>query len=766
MHKFGLSLLMCVLSAHFTLAQTLVINEISSENFSNSFDEDGDSSDWFEVYNYGDNDVQLENWGVSDDLEEPFKWVFPEVEIEADEILVVWASGKDRVEGELHTNFSLDAESESLVIVNAEGDVIDEVVEFSCTEDRSWGRLPDGEQWRTLENVSWSSSNEINDVAFSSEGSGFYEEGFELSLNSVMGDEIYYTLNGEEPGIGDILYEGPISINDRDGDPNHFCNFPTTPDFETGYPIWEDPEVLLDKATVLRFCTFRDGVKTGRVETRTFFIDDEFTLPVLSIVSNEEGLFSDETGIYVPGNSFNPDELYSSGNYFKRGENWEREAHIDMFNEYGEHVLESDCGIRIHGGYSRISSLKSMKFYARSEYGDKYFDYQLMPQSENDRYKRFMIRTPMSDWGNTVIKDELSHVISEDLDFPNLNSQPVVVFLNGEYWGVLSIRDRIDKYYLEYEEGADRDSVNLVLGGWGLFPEEGSADEMLDLRDWIESNGLVEDENLEYVETIMDVDNYIDYCIAQMFVANYDWPGNNVRLWSPTNGEGRWRWIFYDIDGGFGNHKTNIFEHCMEDDPEVVWPNSAHSTFMFRHLITNEGFVERFTERWASVLLDDFSTSRLLSLTSEVKNKYTLEMSQHIERWKYPESVEQWENEVDNTLADFFEKRPCVIEEQIIEFFNLEHFKFSCEDMPEIGTLLLFPSPNDGNFQVLNNSFATIRGDLVITDLSGATVFKKTQVYLDGFQTYSISSNNLSPGMYILNFRGLEFNQGLKFVVE
>lgn len=264
----------------------------------------------------------------------------------------------------------------------------------------------------------------------------------------------------------------------------------------------------------------------------------------------------------------------------------------------------------------------------------------------------------------------------------------------------------------------------------------------------------------------MDVDNYVDYCIAQMFVANYDWPGNNVRLWSPTNGEGRWRWIFYDIDGGFGNHKTNIFEHCMEDDPEVVWPNSAHSTFMFRHLITNEGFVERFTERWASVLLDDFSASRLLSLTSEVKNKYTLEMSQHIERWKYPESVEQWENEVDNTLADFFEKRPCVIEEQIIEFFNLEHFKFSCEDMPEIGTLLLFPSPNYGNFQVLNNSFATIRGDLVITDLSGATVFKKTQVYLDGFQTYSISSNNLSPGMYILNFRGLDFNQGLKFVVE
>ena len=88
MHKFGLSFLMCVLSAHFTLAQTLVINEISSENFSNSLDEDGDSSDWFEIYNYGDSDVQLENWGVSDNLEESFKWVFPEVEIEADGILV------------------------------------------------------------------------------------------------------------------------------------------------------------------------------------------------------------------------------------------------------------------------------------------------------------------------------------------------------------------------------------------------------------------------------------------------------------------------------------------------------------------------------------------------------------------------------------------------------------------------------------------------------------------------------------------------------
>ena len=205
--------------------------------------------------------ITMYNWrtgGVSDDLEEPFKWVFPEVEIEADEILVVWASGKDRVEGELHTNFSLDAESESLVIVNAEGDVIDEVVDFSCTEDRSWGRLPDGEQWRTLENVSWSSSNEINDVAFSSEGSGFYEEGFELSLNSVMGDEIYYTLNGEEPGIGDILYEGPISINDRDGDPNHFATSLLLLTLRLATRFGRT-EVLLDKATVLRFCTFRDG---------------------------------------------------------------------------------------------------------------------------------------------------------------------------------------------------------------------------------------------------------------------------------------------------------------------------------------------------------------------------------------------------------------------------------------------------------------------------------------------------------------------------
>ena len=188
---------------------------------------------------------------------------------------------------------------------------------------------------------------------------------------------------------------------------------------------------------MLRFCTFRDGVKTGRVETRTFFIDDEFTLPVLSIVSNEEGLFSDETGIYVLATALIQMSCTVQG-IISSAEKIGRRAHIDILTRMASMYL-SQIVERIHGGYSRISSLKSMKFYARSEYGDKYFDYQLMPQSENDRYKRFMIRTPMSDWGNTVIKDELSHVISEDLDFPNMNSQPVVVFLNGEYWGVLSI---------------------------------------------------------------------------------------------------------------------------------------------------------------------------------------------------------------------------------------------------------------------------------------------------------------------------------------
>lgn len=765
MPKFLACLTLYFFCASNVLSQTLLINEVVSNSFSGFLDEDGDESDWIEIHNAGNIAVHLQNKGLSDDLEEPFKWVLPEIELNPGEFLVIFASGKDRNEGELHTNFKLNSEGENLRLVSDDGSIIDENLDFKCTESRSWGRLPDGGQWSTLEHPSFATSNNINDIAFSSESPGFYEEEFDVLLSSIMGDSIYYTLNGDEPTLESSLYAGPLTIEDKDLQANYFCNFPTTPGVETNYNLWQAPNELIDKAMVLRFCTFRNGLRTSRIETRTYFIRDDFSLPVLSITGNEEGFFSDESGIYVPGSSFDPDVPANSGNYFLTGDNWEREIHLELFDEAGILVLASNCGVRIHGGSSRVSALKSMKFYARSKYGDKYFDYRLMPASQNDKYKRFTIRSPMSDGGNTIIKDEVAHELSEDLNFPNQNSQPVVVFLNGEYWGIQTIRDRIDKYFLEYEEGAHRDSVNLVRGGSGLLAEEGSADDMLELRAWIEENDLTDDGNFAYVESKIDIENYIDYCIAEMFFANYDWPGNNVRLWSSTEEDSRWRWIFYDLDGGLGNYEYNMFEHCMVPDPDDNWPNGVVATFMFRNLIKNNGFLIRFTERWATILSTYFVAQQLQTTISKIKNKYETEMPKHIQRWNYPQSMDQWENDVNSIIGKFLAQRPCMIEQQIIDSFSLDEFGFSCSSISPSRPLLLYPNPNHGEFQILNNSHST-NGDILIYDLSGQIQYQEDRVGLEALGLHQISAGHLSKGLYTLNFTGLDFCQIMKFIVE
>ena len=91
--------------------------------------------------------------------------------------------------------------------------------------------------------------------------------------------------------------------------------------------------------------------------------------------------------------------------------------------------------------------------------------------------------------------------------------------------------------------------------------------------------------NYNYILESLDIDNYIDYQIAQMFFANSDWPSNNVKLWRPNNANGKWRWIFYDLDAGLIDYNKNMFIHCMNTDESIGWPNSPKATFLFRNLI-------------------------------------------------------------------------------------------------------------------------------------------------------------------------------------
>ena len=725
-------------------------------------DLDGDFSDWIELYNPNNYPINLLNYSLSDDLGEPNKWIFPEVIIPENSFILIFASKKNILDiNELHTNFKISSSGEVLFLSNSSGLIISQIEAVSLSTDKSYGAFPDGSN-NLIELFSSTpkSSNNINNQLLFSKESGFYKKTFYQKIESVSGDSVFYTLNAGIPTESSNIYSDSLFMNYKYNSANYFSEIPTTPNQSfIGHKAWESPKKIIDKANILRCASYKNGIRTSKIYTKTFFVDnkifEKYNLPIISLITEENNLFNNDTGIYVHGIHFDENNSEYSGNYFQRGDDWERDVHIEYYEKNGVLGFSQNAGIRIHGGKTRQAAQKSLRLYARKEYGEKYFNYKLLPQKENDKYKRFLLRTTFGSWTGTIISDVLAHDIVRDLDIEYQDFQPVVVFINGEYWGIHTLRDRIDERYIAYLY--DFDNNDIVIG---------QDENYTALIEFIEQNDLLYDDNYEYIKTQMDINNYIDYQISEMFFANYDWPGNNIEVWRNKLTKSKWRWIFYDIDGGFGNYNYNMFIHTTNENNNG-WPNSPFSTFLFRNLLKNNNFKKIFIDRYAEILNKDFMVDTIVKKLYSIKKLYKNEIPNHIDRWNYPESLSKWENGIADILLDFIKNRPCVVEQNIIDFFNLTDFDFKCDvpiDIIVEDNLILAPNPSDGNFFICNKSSENIKGSVTISNITGIVLYIENDVFLDGNENKYFTLN-LQKGTYILNFKCDNFSTVKKIII-
>ena len=174
---------------------------------------------------------------------------------------------------------------------------------------------------------------------------GFYTSNISLTLETNSEDTIYYSLDGSVPTKESFLFMpgDSIAFQDKSQEPNYYSEFATTLDISVyGYPIWESPEGLLSKGNILRFCTYNNGEISSTIKSGTYFIFSEgaqkYELPVISLIVDEADFFSQDSGIYIPGLSFDEEMPESTGNYYKRGDAWERKVHIEYYNEAAKHL--------------------------------------------------------------------------------------------------------------------------------------------------------------------------------------------------------------------------------------------------------------------------------------------------------------------------------------------------------------------------------------------------------------------------------------------
>lgn len=654
----------------------IVINEIISSNKTVWQNATEETPDIIELFNTSASAINLSGYYLTDDETLLDKWTFPDVEIPAKGFLLIEAYGEDATLP-LQANFKISADGEP-IILNYQGTIVDNYEPVELLEDESFGRTNDGNS--TLVKLTIPTpgfSNNINNQLSFSHNSGFYLDSILLEVNKLFsGQTIRYTTNGNTPNDSSALWSENITFYKNES-PNNYCNIETSPGFYA-------PTSNIFKIHALRFAVFQDTIRTSPVYNRSYIIDNNFehnryNYPIFSIITDSLNLFDYDTGIYVPGIHFVASNKDWTGNYFQSGDEWERQAHLTLFNNGQSIELDQNVGVRIHGGRKRYSRVKTLRMYARKEYGKKSFETQLFPNSEKESYKRFIIRNPHGCWNGTVIKDVLTHHIVRDFNFEKQDLQPSIVFINGEYWGMHTIRDYLGKHHFSSLYDIDKDSLH-ILNTANHFIDEGSDSAYVALIDFMTDNSVSFEGNYDYVNSQIDIANFIDYEIAEIFFNNYDWPYGNTKYWrNRGQGQGqeqnKWRWAFFDIDAGWGHKGAsyNMLNHATTLTGSST-KNPPHATFLLRELLTNENFKNQFIDRFSCLLNSRFQPDTLVDYINEIKALYQPGIAEQTHRWKIPASEGSWNSKIGSVLTNFAQSRRNYMIEHIRSHFNLPNY--------------------------------------------------------------------------------------------
>ncbi|MFN2424139.1 MAG: CotH kinase family protein [Cryomorphaceae bacterium] len=771
-------------------SQTLVINEIVASNSNGIEDEDGDREDWIELYNFGSDTVNPGGLYLSDDYSETLMWEIPDTPLAPGQFMLIFASGKDRISApNLHTNFKISKNGEPILLSAADGTVIDVYHPVVLLTDQGYGRLTDGgEALVYFSTPTPGSTNQgatlagpPNEFVGYSHATGFYADTVMLELIATSPEsQIYYTLDGTLPTDTAMLYEGPFPIYDRTDEDNGIAMIPTNPTNAPTEYRWKAPDGQVFKGTVVRAAAYSNGIPQTAVTTKTYFIDPvgrkRFTLPVIALNTAPDHLYDYETGIYVPGlfHDQHPTTWYwGSGNYHQRGRDWERPVHFALIDTFNVPHLEMDGGLRMHGGGSRALPQKTHRIYARSDYGKEALNYPFFRTMTDASFSRIILRNSGQDFNATMFKDALAVSLVSHLDLEIQHSEPAAVFVNGVYWGIQNIRERIDKHYIARRTGANPDNLDIMNLRSIVEVTEGSYDHFENFLSALETANMNSDAARALVEHTIVVENYFDHVISKVYFSAYDWPGNNVRFWREREPGSKYRYVLFDNDDAFRDVNHNTLEHGTATDGDH-WPNPPWSTFLLRKVLENDSLRSRFIHRAHYHLSETFAPERVIAAVDSFEVLYDPHIEEHIKRWGYPESKNVWSGKIEE-FRQFAQYRPCMVSVHFTEKFGPAEsiiFNDLCgtvtttDPVSDLEITGLYPNPNKGSFRV--EFFTKINSvqpvTISITDLTGKSVFSERFNARPKNNNRDISTN-LRPGFYLIHLKGREGQTARKFAV-
>ncbi len=548
--------------------------------------------DWIEIYNGSGQAVDLSDYGLSDDTKRPRKWQFPAgTIIQPGQYLGVFLSGKQAqtVGNFLNANFSLSSQGGYTVCLSdPQGKVLDAVYLPRQYSGSSYGRMWGERGFFYFETGTPGVANagahyrtRAEEAVCSVEG-GLFSKGdsFSVELSAPEGSRIYYTLDCSDPDETSTLYTGPIAVNGT---------------------------------TILRSRVYRDGCMPSVADTQSYLYDvsNDSGVYVISLVSDMDNLMGAENGIM--------------SNYTQE---WEREAHIELFTADGECVLSQGCDISLHGQDSRKLPIKSFNVAASSAYGDSRFRYPIFSERDYDSYQSILLRASGEDYNMSFMRDSVLSSLMKDSSVMYQKCEIAVTYLDGQYYTLYYIRERINKHSICQFEGWEgmENEIDLVKGNESVV--QGSNASFEALLDWIRNNDTSTDAAYEYLDSQIDIQNYIEYMSIQIFTGNTD--TLNVRRYRNPMTDGKWRWALFDLDWAFFNDTDSIGNWLT---PGGTGAGGRTDNTLFIGCMKNPRFREEFLTYFGQKMATDFSTENVLAKFEERYERIEGVLPQYLERW-------------------------------------------------------------------------------------------------------------------------------------
>lgn len=632
--------ILILISLSLSINAQLRINELMSNNVSALMDESYNFSMWVELYNPTSTNISLNTYYLTDNLSDPTKWRLPGKKIAGYGFDLLWMERPERLQ---HASFKLDPDGGSLYLLNNTGELIDSVIYPSQHRNVSYGRVTDtSDEWTFFEIHSGGFSNNTSEAIESqiarapviTTPGGLYSSplvtGFE---NPMEGDTIYYNLNSNEPNRKHSIHYIPGS------------------------------EIRIEKNTVLRAKTYSKGKLSSSISTVTYLIGQrDFNLPVSSIVTPPEYLFDDSIGIYVEGvNGTTGCGATTPQNFVQK---WDRPANFELFDKFRVSRLNQELDIAISGCGSSQLDQKSLQIKPKKKYGNSRLDYAIFSSRPTKKYKDIVLRNSGHDAFYSSMRDAMTQTLIMDrMDLEYQAYEPAVLFINGEYYGIQNLRERSNEDLIYTCYGIDDEEIILL----DIYDIKRNHPMFAELGTYLDNNDITDDSNYLQFKSMIDVRNFIFNYITNIYVTNYDWPHNNQKMWK-RKVDGKWRWILFDTDFGFGLYVSDVYKsnsliRALGEDPKA--PMDKQSILVLKNLIKNESFRNEFVDQFCYHISTTFKSDRVHPIIDSLAAKIRTEIPFHKERWS---SNRNFESDI-TRMKIFATERPAYMLKYITERF-------------------------------------------------------------------------------------------------